>query len=88
MTGMPSTDPDLTLRIEAERAKRQRRNLALRTPKERILLADQLQQQAYAVLHANPEAWEAFTRRNYRKRRCLPEHSIGYRDPGFKKSGS
>ncbi|WP_182866105.1 hypothetical protein [Stieleria mannarensis] len=47
-----------------------RRKLAWRrTPEENMRLFVQLQQQAFDVLQASPEAMDHFIRRNHRKRR-------------------
>ena len=55
--------------IEVETMKRQRRSAKARTVTERLQIAERLQQEAYALMQANPKAWESFVRRNYRKRR-------------------
>lgn len=38
------------------------------SPAERLELFDRLQQQAYATLRANPDAYQAFLRRNHHQR--------------------
>ena len=68
-------DPELAERMERERARRHRRNLALRTMEQRAELGCELQMRAYELMKSNPVAWQAFLRRNHAAR------AISWRDP-------
>jgi hypothetical protein len=52
-----------------------RRKLALAmTPAQRIARCEELTRHAFAQLHANPDACQAFLKRNHGARRRRPEH--------------
>ncbi len=59
---------DLQRAIGKEEEKRLRRSWAM-TPEERMEKHFQLQAEMMATLRSNPEAWDAYARRNHSKRR-------------------
>lgn len=54
---------------------KQRRRMHAMTPEARMRKMSELQQQAFETLRKNPEGWDHFIRRNFRKRRDYGQHA-------------